>query len=322
MSHRPTYLRAHCRAAITLVGVILAAPTTAASLDFDAADSGFLTSEGGASKFDGIVSGADFNYSVGREVITPGGGINFTEPPVPGLKRNYFVFDLTGLTGTVIGATLELGLVAPVGGTMVTGGYTSPDATETFELYGTSASPGELGMLGALDVLVIDDGKPGGTPFGAIPDDYLTASGFDPVSGPASGDEEFLDVDPGLSMLAMDLFGILTDEPSAPLLGSVTVSAADEGSTVGIGFTPAGIAYLAGAAGGGVVFGGKLASLAGTVPTPFEAEELFSFSDAAGATLSVETAVVPLPAAVWLFGSGVIGLLGVARTRNSMRPAA
>jgi hypothetical protein len=28
-------------------------------------------------------------------------------------------------------------------------------------------------------------------------------------------------------------------------------------------------------------------------------------------------AVVPLPAAVWLFGSGLLGLIGIARRRNA-----
>jgi hypothetical protein len=37
------------------------------------------------------------------------------------------------------------------------------------------------------------------------------------------------------------------------------------------------------------------------------------FSD--GSVLSVDAAIVPVPAAVWLFGTGVIGLLAVARRR-------
>jgi hypothetical protein len=32
-------------------------------------------------------------------------------------------------------------------------------------------------------------------------------------------------------------------------------------------------------------------------------------------TLSFTTSVVPLPAAVWLFGSGLLGLVGVARRK-------
>jgi hypothetical protein len=39
-----------------------------------------------------------------------------------------------------------------------------------------------------------------------------------------------------------------------------------------------------------------------------------TFAD--GSVLSVDTQVVPVPAAVWLFGSGLVGLVGVARRRS------
>ena len=38
-------------------------------------------------------------------------------------------------------------------------------------------------------------------------------------------------------------------------------------------------------------------------------------SEAIGKTLAVDVKVVPVPAAAWLFGSGLIGLAGVARRR-------
>jgi hypothetical protein len=38
-------------------------------------------------------------------------------------------------------------------------------------------------------------------------------------------------------------------------------------------------------------------------------------SEAIGKTLAVDVKVVPVPAAVWLFGSGLIGLAGIARRR-------
>jgi hypothetical protein len=38
-------------------------------------------------------------------------------------------------------------------------------------------------------------------------------------------------------------------------------------------------------------------------------------SDRSGSTLAVDLAPIPVPAAVWLFGSGLIGLVGVARRR-------
>lgn len=39
-----------------------------------------------------------------------------------------------------------------------------------------------------------------------------------------------------------------------------------------------------------------------------------TFSD--GTVLSVDIQVVPVPAAVWLFGSGLLGLVGIARRRS------
>lgn len=38
------------------------------------------------------------------------------------------------------------------------------------------------------------------------------------------------------------------------------------------------------------------------------------FSD--GSVFQVDVAVVPVPATVWLFGSGLIGLVGIARRKN------
>ncbi|MGB5475144.1 MAG: VPLPA-CTERM sorting domain-containing protein [Gammaproteobacteria bacterium] len=40
-----------------------------------------------------------------------------------------------------------------------------------------------------------------------------------------------------------------------------------------------------------------------------------SFAD--GSVLSVDAAVVPVPAAVWLFGSGLLGLVGIARRKQA-----
>ena len=34
-------------------------------------------------------------------------------------------------------------------------------------------------------------------------------------------------------------------------------------------------------------------------------------------TMTFETTVVPVPAAVWLFGSGLLGLIGVARRKKA-----
>jgi hypothetical protein len=73
--------------------------------------------------------------------------------------------------------------------------------------------------------------------------------------------------------------------------------------------------------GGDAVIGGKLTSLAmGMV-----AEEVFSETApliGTGSTetpfLTIETTVIPLPAAVWLFGSGLLGLIGFARRKSTV----
>jgi len=52
----------------------------------------------------------------------------------------------------------------------------------------------------------------------------------------------------------------------------------------------------------------------GAAVLPANAVEL-SF-DVGGNVLTVDVAVVPVPAAVWLFGSGLLGLVGVARRRS------
>jgi len=47
----------------------------------------------------------------------------------------------------------------------------------------------------------------------------------------------------------------------------------------------------------------------------------FSYAYLAGnilsATLNIETSVVPIPAAIWLFGSGLLGLVGIARRKKA-----
>jgi hypothetical protein len=45
--------------------------------------------------------------------------------------------------------------------------------------------------------------------------------------------------------------------------------------------------------------------------------DTFFDDDAGGITYTGEWAVVPVPAAVWLFGSGLIGLIGIARRKKT-----
>ena len=61
--------------------------------------------------------------------------------------------------------------------------------------------------------------------------------------------------------------------------------------------------------------GGYLSTIDSTNP-----EVLFSATggpDYLKSVLTIETRIVPVPAAVWLFGSGLIGLIGVARKKKA-----
>jgi hypothetical protein len=42
-----------------------------------------------------------------------------------------------------------------------------------------------------------------------------------------------------------------------------------------------------------------------------------SFSNVSGSACTFDTSAVPVPAAVWLFGSGLIGLVGIARRKKA-----
>ncbi len=55
--------------------------------------------------------------------------------------------------------------------------------------------------------------------------------------------------------------------------------------------------------------------LTGAGYDPTDAIWSFSTTSTESYSMSVETAVVPVPAAIWLFGSGLIGLVGVARRK-------
>ncbi|VAW54702.1 hypothetical protein MNBD_GAMMA06-552 [hydrothermal vent metagenome] len=48
---------------------------------------------------------------------------------------------------------------------------------------------------------------------------------------------------------------------------------------------------------------------------PTDAIWTFSASSLNGYSMSIATTVVPVPAAVWLFGSGLLGLVGIARRK-------
>jgi len=90
------------------------------AVTINALDSGWFTT-------DGTHTGANNNYIVGQQVF---GNNPFSQ------FRDYFTFGLPAGTGTIIGA--ELRILNP------TGGYSSPDPTETYSLFDVSATPAAL----------------------------------------------------------------------------------------------------------------------------------------------------------------------------------
>lgn len=118
----------------------------AAMLGLPASDSGFYNAAGRSSKNDGVVMGASpatFNYSAGAIDEAP----PLLGPPFGGMdvpRKNYFTFDLTGISADILGASLELYLPDE--------GYGSPDPTETYSVYGSflPGVPEMTGFAGAL----------------------------------------------------------------------------------------------------------------------------------------------------------------------------
>ena len=51
------------------------------------------------------------------------------------------------------------------------------------------------------------------------------------------------------------------------------------------------------------------------VSAPDDYRIVFTDGQTTGRTLAIDVAPIPVPAAVWLFGSGLLGLVGVARRR-------
>jgi len=101
--------------AALLLGAWLSGMPAAQAVTLDAIDSGFITSAGGSDKFDALAApGAKYNYSVGWELHYPGGGLMPSTPLIEMDRKNYFVFDLSGVTSPILSASIEL--VVPAGG--------------------------------------------------------------------------------------------------------------------------------------------------------------------------------------------------------------
>ncbi|RMF96721.1 MAG: hypothetical protein D6727_07365 [Gammaproteobacteria bacterium] len=293
--------------AVAIVPTALLLPERAWSVSLVATDSGFVTEAGGTDKFDGLASPATGNYSVGYELACPSGGL--CGAFVPMQRKNYFVFDLSSISAPIVGASLEL--FAPPGSYESGGpGTADDDPFETYVIGATdpAAVPAVLGSISAI---------------GAVSSTAEVDSGCaDPLS-PGPGDDPLVCEAALLYGMLADSLGAVGPGPadlSAPgtfAIASKDVTKADEGSVVSITFDAGGVAYLDSFAGGIVVLSGALTTsdVPGLLP-----QSIFGFTDVTTVpppTLIVETAVIPLPAGVWLLVSAM-GLLLASRIQATV----
>jgi hypothetical protein len=259
---------------------ITAIPVQALPLSLTASDQGFVTETGGTDKFDGTISPATGNYSVGYELACPAGGLcggGF----IPLQRKNYFVFDSLASVGSPITAA-TLKLFNPAGGYENGPG----DPTETFAIGAT-----DPGLVTGVLSKIADIGT---------------------VVGPG-------DVTAPLIATAVALFAEL-GESLGPIVGSLpppgitviadaTVSAADDGTVVDVVFNAEGIAYLNTIAGLGLelVLGGALLT---SDPLSGVPQSMFGFSSSLTSPapeLVLELAEITIPAP----GGAAMLMLGI-----------
>jgi hypothetical protein len=136
------------RLAVILTLCLPAIPLQAGVITLDATASGTYHSNGTF-----FISG---NYAAGW----------FPTAAPSGELRNFFVFDLTGVTGTITAATLRAQNPAT--------GYSSPDANETWSIFDASTSPATLAAgTGGLAAFT-DLGS--GTNYGSVTVDFTSNS--------------------------------------------------------------------------------------------------------------------------------------------------
>jgi len=272
-------------AALAVVSTVCA--TQAGTVTLTALDTGFVTEMGGSAKGDGTISGATYNYSVGREVHYSDGSLGAGFAYMD--RKNYFVFDLSTVTGPITSATLKVymgpAIAPPYPGGMH--GYESMDPMEVFVLKESTAPAPTLALIG----------------------DLLTLNGV--------GSSEFdSPADPGV-LKAMDLYMKLGDGPM--VLGSAVVSSTDDGTILSIPITPGGLGYISIFSGSTLVLAGELPSAVDPFPVPeLTAQEIFGYTgpDIPGGdvlTPTLEVTFVPEPTSLALLGLG--GLLLTRRRR-------
>jgi hypothetical protein len=213
--------------------ILFAGAAQGASLTLDALESGWISEREGINYFPNVPTSE--NYIVGQSLNTE--------------WRNWFVFDLLGVTDEITSATLQLFNPLDTG-------YVSVDASETYEIFSYESSVSDLRL--------------------------------------ENGSGDFDDLGDGISY------------------GQVVISAQDNGTLVEIQLNQAGITAL-NSASGEFAMGGLVTTLGFGSG---DQERVFGGTDA-GMTRQLELTLVPIPAAVWLFGSALAGLGWLRRKQTS-----
>jgi hypothetical protein len=270
--------RAALLAAALLTG-LSASRAPAATVVLTATDSGFVTEMGGSSKGDGTLApGATNNYSAGRELHYADGALG--SPFAPMDRKNYFVFDLTGIPGTIVDAKLLLytGPATPPPFPGGEHGYESGDLSET---YGLAATPDSAGALA--DAAALKMGNETGGP-----------ADFDDPTDPLVG-------------MAKSMYMKLATGPT-PLAFAV-LSPTTDGMTIPLPFTPPGLGYLNSFVGAKVILAGKVP----TAMPPTTPQSVFGYTepDIAGGdplTPKLEVTYIPEPHSALLAALSVLAL--------------
>jgi len=113
-----------------------------------------------------------------------------------------------------------------------------------------------------------------------------------------------------------DGIAIFADLKDESIYGSTTISlSTPKDAIIDVGLTGVAISNITSSIGGLFAVGGYVSSL----NSPLLDEFLFSGTSNQLGTVNLllETTAVPIPPAIWLFGSGLLGLIGISRRKKA-----
>lgn len=152
----------------------------------------------------------------------------------------------------------------------------------------------------------------------AVTDTVVSASlrVFNPLNGYISPDTSEIfsvfDVSTSITSLTDGSGGVsaFSDLGTGSLYGSATINKTDTGTIIDITLNSDALVAI-NSASGLFALGGTLTSISGGSD-----QVVFSSTSDVGLTRELQLTTVPVPAAIWLFGTGLIGLIGVARRKK------